>query len=160
VVHHGHAPSDRTLPRWRCERCHCCHAPAAFLPPVQNIARSAPRLSPNGGSRGGLKKSRALNPLARPTLEHRSIDFHCTFFQCPTAPSASSEIRRSSRAKLWTDVSHGGGDAIDPGCVKTHTSVKCKKYNSPTWDPAMLAQYDLTLMMRNFFEIFYARNER
>jgi hypothetical protein len=50
--------------------------------------------------------------------------------------------------------------ANDPGCVKTHTSVKCKKYNSPTWDPAMLAQYDLTLMMRNFFEIFYARNER
>jgi hypothetical protein len=52
------------------------------------------------------------------------------------------------------------GAGFDPGCVKTHTSAKCRKYNSPVWDRAVLAQYDLTLMMRNFFEIFYARNER
>ena len=33
--------------------------------------------------------------------------------------------------------------AYDPGCVKTHTSAKCKKYNSPTPYRAVGAQYDL-----------------
>jgi hypothetical protein len=31
--------------------------------------------------------------------------------------------------------------ANDPGCVKTHTSEKCRKYNSPTWHPGMHPQH-------------------
>src|SRR6266511_5532804 len=44
--------------------------------------------------------------------------------------------------------------AFDPGCVKTHTSAKCGKYNSPTRYRAVCAQHDLALMMRNFSEMF------
>src|SRR5882724_477514 len=42
----------------------------------------------------------------------------------------------------------------DPGCVKTHTSAKCGKYNSPTRYRAICAQHDLALMMRNFSNMF------
>ena len=51
-------------------------------------------------------------------------------------------------------------DANDPGCVKTHTSEKCRKYNSPTRDDATHAQYDLTLKIRNCVELFYTRDDR
>ena len=47
----------------------------------------------------------------------------------------------------------GGIDENDPGCVKTHTSSKCEKYNSPARDRAVCPQHDLTLMIRNFSEI-------
>src|SRR4030088_1808055 len=40
------------------------------------------------------------------------------------------------------------------GCVKTHTSAKCGKYNSPTRYRAICAQHDLALMMRNFSNMF------
>src|SRR6266511_3422550 len=50
--------------------------------------------------------------------------------------------------------------AFDPGCVKTHTSAKCGKYNSPRRFRSARAQHDLTLMMRNFSEMFYARGGR
>src|SRR5262245_5679395 len=48
----------------------------------------------------------------------------------------------------------------DPGCVKTHTSTKCGKYNSPTLYGAVGAQHDLTLGMRPSSEMFYARRRR
>ena len=41
----------------------------------------------------------------------------------------------------------------DPGCVKTHTSEKCRKYNSPTQLRAARAQYDLTPALVNFAEM-------
>jgi putative tryptophan/tyrosine transport system substrate-binding protein len=47
--------------------------------------------------------------------------------------------------------------AAGPGCVKTHFSVKCEKYNSPVRIKPLCAQHGLTLMMRNSSEIFYAR---
>src|ERR1700730_14032028 len=46
------------------------------------------------------------------------------------------------------------------GCVKTHTSAKCGKYNSPSNRRAVCVQYDLALIICNAFEIFYARSER
>src|SRR5580693_3655000 len=49
---------------------------------------------------------------------------------------------------------------IDLGCVKTHTSAKCGKYNSPSNRRAVCVQYDLALIICNAFEIFYARSER
>jgi hypothetical protein len=50
--------------------------------------------------------------------------------------------------------------AYDPGCVKTHTSPKCRKYNSQVRNRAACVQHDLALIMRNLFEMFYARRER
>src|SRR5215831_17002345 len=47
--------------------------------------------------------------------------------------------------------------ANDPGCVKTHTSAKCEKWNSPMLHRALCTQQDLTLATRNSSEIFYAR---
>src|ERR1051326_7000088 len=44
-------------------------------------------------------------------------------------------------------------DVNDPGCVKTHTSAKCGKYNSPMRLRAARRQYDLTPAMRNFAEV-------
>jgi hypothetical protein len=49
---------------------------------------------------------------------------------------------------------------IDLACVKTHTSAKCKKYNSPVRRCAARPQHDLTLTTRNSSEIFYARGRR
>src|SRR5260370_29389675 len=52
-------------------------------------------------------------------------------------------------------------DATDPGCVKTHTSAKCRKNNSPTRHRTPRVQYDLTLRdaidQRRYF---YVRRER
>src|SRR3981189_3610909 len=41
-----------------------------------------------------------------------------------------------------------------PGLVKTSTTAKCGKYNSPTRYRAICAQHDLALMMRNFSNMF------
>src|SRR5260370_20522813 len=38
----------------------------------------------------------------------------------------------------------GRYDAIDRACVKTHTSAKCRKHNSPARHRTSLVQYDLT----------------
>jgi hypothetical protein len=48
----------------------------------------------------------------------------------------------------------------DPGCVKTHASPKCIKYNSPTLHRSVCAQYDLTSRRGIPSRFFYARGER
>src|SRR5262249_16390078 len=48
----------------------------------------------------------------------------------------------------------------DPGCVKTHTSWRCRKCNSQGSDRAASAQHDLALITRNHFAIFYAPSKR
>ena len=52
------------------------------------------------------------------------------------------------------ELACGASVAIDPACVKTHTSEKYRKYNSLRRYRAVCAQYDLSLIMRNRFEIF------
>jgi hypothetical protein len=47
-----------------------------------------------------------------------------------------------------------GRSFCDPACVKTHTSAKCRKYNSLTRHRSICAQHNLTLPIRNRFEIF------
>jgi hypothetical protein len=56
-----------------------------------------------------------------------------------------------------TQRGHRSWAVHDPGCVKTHTSAKCEKCNSPMLRRAMCTQQDLTLAMRDSSEIFYAR---
>ena len=55
-------------------------------------------------------------------------------------------------ATIGTISRHPGMSASGLGCVKTHTSEKCRKYNSPMWLRAASAQYDLTPLVRNFAE--------
>jgi hypothetical protein len=47
--------------------------------------------------------------------------------------------------------------ANDPGCVKTHTSAKCRKDNSPTRGRTPRVQYDLTLRYGITPRCFYVR---
>src|SRR5262245_65315911 len=49
---------------------------------------------------------------------------------------------------------------VDLGCVKTHTSAKCRKYNSPTWYRAESAQNDLASCCAIFPRCFYVRGGR
>jgi hypothetical protein len=51
-------------------------------------------------------------------------------------------------------------DATDPGCVKTHTSAKCRKHNSPARHRTSRVQYDLTLRDAIDQRYFYVRRER
>src|SRR6516165_7298691 len=50
--------------------------------------------------------------------------------------------------------------ANDPGCVKTHTSAKCRKHNSPARHPTSRVQYDLTLRDAIAQRYFYVWRER
>ena len=47
----------------------------------------------------------------------------------------------------------------DPGCVKTHTSAKCRKYNSPGRYHASRVQYDLTLRYAISSRSLYERSK-
>jgi hypothetical protein len=49
---------------------------------------------------------------------------------------------------------------IDPGCVKTHTSAKCRKNNSSTRHRAPRMQYSLTLRCAISPRCFYVYDER
>jgi len=74
--------------------------------------------------------------------------------QCGTAVAFGCEADMHRQPKPAESVEN------DLGCVKTHTSAKCGKYSSLTGHRTGSAQYDLTLIMRNRFEIFYARGGR
>jgi hypothetical protein len=47
----------------------------------------------------------------------------------------------------------------DPGCVKTHTSAKCRKNNSPTRHRTPRVRYDLTLRYAIAPRCFYVSGE-
>src|SRR6266404_6581334 len=51
-------------------------------------------------------------------------------------------------------------DANDPGCVKTHTSAKCRKHNSPARHRASRVEYDLTLRDAIARRYFYVWRDR
>src|SRR5262249_13260590 len=48
----------------------------------------------------------------------------------------------------------------DPGCVKTHTSAKCRKHNSPAKHRTSRVQYDLTLRDAIARKYFYVWSDR
>src|SRR5262245_57306358 len=54
----------------------------------------------------------------------------------------------------------GGNDVNDPACVKTHTSAKCKKYNSPTRYLTSCTQHDSTPCCAISSRCFYVRGGR
>jgi hypothetical protein len=49
---------------------------------------------------------------------------------------------------------------MDPGCVKTHTSAKCRKHNSPARHRTSRVQYDLTLRDAIARRYFYVWRDR
>src|SRR3974390_561698 len=50
--------------------------------------------------------------------------------------------------------------AFDPGCVKTHTSLRCRKYNSKTHGFHSGLQYDLACLLASHRKLFYALSGR
>jgi hypothetical protein len=48
------------------------------------------------------------------------------------ADRSQSDVVMSGAVDSGRESGHGNIDANDPGCVTTHTSAKCRKYNSPT----------------------------
>jgi hypothetical protein len=73
---------------------------------------------------------------------------------------AKSRMDVRFRGKSGRAAAITGMTESDLACVKTHTSAKCKKYNSPVRRCAARPQHDLTLTTRNSSEIFYARSRR
>jgi len=67
--------------------------------------------------------------------------------------SAESNLNRARRNKIDTK-------ANDPACVKTHTSAKCRKHNSPTRHRTSRVQYVLTLRDAIDQRDFYVWRER
>src|SRR6266536_2901709 len=68
--------------------------------------------------------------------------------QCPV-----SGVKQPCRRNAETAES-------DPGCVKTHTSAKCRKHNSPARHRTSRVQYDLTLsdaIVRRYFYVWRDR---
>src|SRR2546425_11934674 len=53
-----------------------------------------------------------------------------------------------------------GGDANDRACVKTHTSAKCRKHNSPARHRTSRVQYDLTPTDAIAQRYFYVWSDR
>src|SRR5262245_54715849 len=56
----------------------------------------------------------------------------------------SDSVAFGCEADMRTVDRSNQSDVNDSGCVKTHTSAKCRKYNSPTLHRAVCAQHDLT----------------
>src|SRR5262245_54699299 len=75
-------------------------------------------------------------------------------------PNAAMSAQRSLSEVKWTQYAPSKVSDSDPGCVKTHTSEKCRKFLSPNRAQAAHPQHGLTPTMRNCFEIFYVRDER
>jgi hypothetical protein len=65
----------------------------------------------------------------------------------------SKRIKQPCRRNLETAE-------FDPGCVKTHTSAKCRKHNSPARHRTSRVQYDLTLTDAIARRYFYVWRDR
>src|SRR5258708_38965675 len=83
------------------------------------------------------------------------MSIHGTNATCGAAPTnvRSWGVERTQRGRrLWA--------VHDPGCVKTHTSAKCRKHNSPARHRTSRVQYDLTLrdaIDQRYFYVWRAR---
>src|SRR5262245_44721640 len=67
----------------------------------------------------------------------------------------ASDFRLGGQSRL--DASVARTAAFDPACVKTHTSAKCRKYNSPTRYRTSCTQHDSTPCCAISSRCFYVR---
>src|SRR5262245_21157555 len=70
----------------------------------------------------------------------------------------ASDFRLGGQSRL--DASVARTAAFDPACVKTHTSAKCRKYNSPARYRTSCAQHDSTPWCAISSRCFYVRGGR
>src|SRR5262249_7065473 len=70
----------------------------------------------------------------------RSLRFDCCVFLFHSFSAVTFATQSGAERTCGRD---GRNDANDPGCVKTNTSAKCRKNNSPTRYRAESAQDDL-----------------
>src|SRR5260221_8040733 len=68
------------------------------------------------------------------------------------------DVRFQGKSSRVADIS--GMTESDPGCVKTHTSAKCRKHNSPARHRTSRVQYDLTLRGAIARRYFYVWRDR
>src|SRR5262249_20068423 len=95
--------------------------------------------------RGDRMKAVLLRCMS-PEVARSGVSLRC---QCLTAIGGKADIGRASRSCR--------SGAIDPGCVKTHTSAKWRKHNSPARHQASRVQYDLTprdAIARRYFYVW------
>src|SRR5947209_1514404 len=79
-----------------------------------------------------------------PLVARRVVSLRC---QSSNAIGREADMAPGSQA--------GRFDATDPGCVKTHTSAKCRKNSSPTSHRISRVQYGLTLTNAIALRYFY-----
>src|SRR5262245_15182132 len=78
----------------------------------------------------------------------------------------SGRLAEIAHVRFWREADIQGRRAStalvanDPGCVKTHTSAKCRKHNSPARHRTWRVQYDLTLRDAIARRYFYAWRDR
>ena len=63
------------------------------------------------------------------------------------------QLSRQGRSDMGRRPAMIVSAALDPGCVKTHASAKCRKCNSPTRHRSARGPVRFDSRMRNFFEI-------
>jgi hypothetical protein len=97
----------------------------------------------------------------------RMIPAGCRLLAQPEPPSMSARqpLSGAKRTRFAyfeprRDVLVKSFSANDPGCVKTPTSAKCRKYNSQVRHRAVCAYNDSALNTRSFFKVFCARRKR
>src|SRR5262245_9651238 len=81
------------------------------------------------------------------------------YLNAPSTCRAQPQVRFGGEADMNRQARLVGSVENDPGCVKTHTSAKCRKNNSPGRHHASRVQYDLILRYAIPSRSFYARGE-
>ena len=96
-----------------------------------------------------------------------SFDFRCAMMAKLDNLAAVGHLPRSSALRpVWGSPDTAdyprwlGYDANDRPCVKTHTSAKCRKHNSPARHRTSRVQYDLTLRDAIARRYFYVWRDR
>ena len=77
-----------------------------------------------------------------------------------TSQDVGPFVRFRAKADIHARVASTASVVNDPGCVKTHTSAKCRKHNSPARHRTSRVQYDLTLRDAIARRYFYVWRDR
>jgi hypothetical protein len=115
-------------------RCRLSLAPGSRArPPLPSRCRGHRALAPGAGVGGSCYVNRRAKAVtAAPQLDNDDMT------------SIHHTMRTKRRTiSAWSASRSVRSAAIGPGCVKTHASGNCRKYNSPTRHPTVCPQHHL-----------------